>query len=121
MLNKFGALTFKLRLVLAVLIINAMTNFYSMLIYLGGQNFHSVLVHLLTAALYLGPAYGLYQQRNWARLLQITFSLIFVAHGMILMIGTNMLAGMLNIVTYGLIALYLLSDECRNQFKHIVD
>lgn len=74
-------------------------------------------VAIFTALCYAVPAHGLYRRRKWARYLQVFVSLAFFGVGMIQAISINISVGALDIVTHGLIAAYLLSDHCRNQFR----
>lgn len=110
-------LSWKLLLVIALLVLNSFGNLYSAFVQLQANNLSSVAIYLVTVVLYLLPAYGLYKLKRWARLLQLTFSIIFVVQGAVVMISGYMFLGMVNVVLYGLTGIYLLSDECRNLFK----
>jgi hypothetical protein len=106
-----------LLLVLALLVLNAFGNLFSAFVQLQTNNLSGAAIYIVTVALYLLPAYGLFKLKNWARLLQLTFSLIFVVQGAVVMISGYLFLGMVNVVLYGLTAIYLLSDECRHLFK----
>ncbi|MGL5514177.1 MAG: hypothetical protein ACRDBM_13200, partial [Sporomusa sp.] len=66
--------------------------------------------------LYAVPAIGLLKLKRWARLLELVISIIFVIIGFIVMFGHNMTMGVITLVPHGLIAIYLLSDDCRRAF-----
>lgn len=104
-------------LILAFLGIHALSNVLAAFVQLQTGNLQSTLIFIITAALYSLPAYGLYNRKKWARLMQIILSLIFVIQGIMMMANGVMFIGMINVVSYGLIAIYLLGDECRTQFK----
>ena len=108
--------TFKLLLIVAFLCLNAVGNLFSAFAQFRSQNIYGVLIYFLTFVLYIVPAYGLYRLKKWARLLQLIFSIIFVIQGLFVMISGQMFMGMINVVLYGLSAIYLLSEECRNIF-----
>lgn len=110
-------LTWKLLLILAFLGIHAVSNVLAAFMQLLTSNLQNTLIFIITAALYILPAYGLYNRKKWARLMQMILSLIFVIQGIVMMVNGVMFMGMINVVSYGLIAIYLLGDECRTQFK----
>jgi hypothetical protein len=110
-------LSWKLLLVLALLCLNALGNVLSAFVQLQTGNLSGAAIYIFTAALYLLPAYGLFKLKNWARLLQLTLSILFVVQGIVVMINGYMFLGMINVVLHGLTAIYLLSDECRKLFK----
>jgi hypothetical protein len=113
-------LSWKLLLVLALLVLNAFGNLFSAFVQLQANNLSAAAIYLVTFALYVLPAYGLFKLKNWARLLQLTFSIIFVVQGAFVMFSGFMFLGMVNVVLYGLTGIYLLSDECRHLFKESV-
>ena len=114
------SVTIKLLLIIAFLGLNAIGNLISAFSQFGTHNMYQVSIYLLTFILYLVPAYGLYRLKKWARLLQLTFSIMFVIQGMLVMLSGQMFIGMVNIVLYGLTAIYLLSEECRKLFLSTV-
>lgn len=111
-------LTWKLLLILAFLGINAISNVLTAFIQLQTGNLNNAIIFTVTAALYMLPAYGLYKLKKWARLMQMILSLIFLIQGIIMMVQGLLFMGMINVVLYGLTAIYLLGDECRNHFKN---
>ena len=113
--------TVKLLLIVAFLCLNALGNLITAFAQFGVQNMYGALIYLLTFVLYLVPAYGLYRLKKWARLLQLTFSILFVLQGLIVMLSGQLFLGMVNIVLYGLTAIYLLSEECRTLFLSTVE
>lgn len=109
----------KLLLVLAFLILFAIGNFFTALALLQAGSVSAAVFYFFSVFLYLLPAYGLYKLKRWARLLQLVLSLANVLLGAAVMINGNLFTGMINIVIYGLTAIYLLSDECRSLFKQM--
>lgn len=71
---------------------------------------------LAALLLYAIPAWGLLKLKRWARLFELVLSIIFVVIGFIVMFGYNMTMGVITVVPHGLIAIYLLSDDCRRAF-----
>lgn len=69
--------------------------------------------------LYAIPAFGLLKLKRWARLFELILSIIFVVIGFIVMFGYNMTMGVITVVPHGLIAIYLLSNDCRRAFGFI--
>ncbi|CVK17581.1 hypothetical protein [Sporomusa sphaeroides] len=66
--------------------------------------------------LYAIPAFGLLKLKRWARMVELVLSIVFVIIGFIVMFGYSMTMGIITIVPHGLIAMYLLSDDCRRAF-----
>jgi len=114
------SITFKLLFIVAFLCLNAIGNLFIAFAQFGSQNMSEVLIYLLTFILYLVPAYGLYRLKRWARLLQLTISIIFVIQGLIIMASGQIFVGMINVVLYGLTAIYLLSEKCRKLFMSTI-
>jgi phosphoglycerol transferase MdoB-like AlkP superfamily enzyme len=73
-------------------------------------------VNLISMLLYALPAYGLAKLKRWARFAELTLSIMSVLLGIVLMIQGILGMGVLVIVPHGLIAIYLLSDNCRRVF-----
>jgi len=73
-------------------------------------------VNLISMLLYVLPAYGLAKLKRWARFAELTLSIMSVLLGIVLMIQGILGMGVLVIVPHGLIAIYLLSDNCRRIF-----
>ena len=112
-----SGLPVKMILVIVFLGLNAVGNLLTAFIQLGTQNIQGFVIYLVTGALYAGPAYGLYHIKRWASFLQLVLSIMFMLQGGFLMLSGYLLLGMINVVLYGLTAIYLLSDESRNLFK----
>ena len=113
--------TFKLLLIVAFLCLNAVGNLITAFAQFRVENMYGAMIYLLTSVLYLVPAFGLYRLKKWARLLQLTFSILFVLQGLIVMLSGQLFLGMINVVLYGLSAIYLLSEECRQLFLPTVE
>lgn len=79
-----------------------------------------IMTSALTMAMYLVPAWGLYRLKRWARFMQLFLSIMSLISGFITMFSQNMGLGVLTIVIHGLIAIYLLTDDCRRSFGFTV-
>ncbi|MDU4962103.1 MAG: hypothetical protein E6X17_15715 [Sporomusaceae bacterium] len=110
-------LPWKLLLILAMLLLFAIGNFVNALSLLQTGPAAVAGFYFASVVLYLLPVYGLYRLKGWARLLQMFLSLSNVISGGAAMLRGQLFDGMFNIVIYGLIAIYLLSDEARGLFK----
>ena len=71
---------------------------------------------IISVVLYALPAYGLMKLKRWARLMELSISLLSVGLGIVLMLAGMLGSGVLIIIPHGLIAIYLLSDKCRRAF-----
>lgn len=71
--------------------------------------------------LYAIPAFGLLKLKRWARLFELGLSILFVIIGLVIMFGYSMTMGVMTVVPHGLIAIYLLSKDCRQAFGFIKD
>lgn len=109
-------LTFRLLFTSAFLLLVAIGNIFGIYDGLVQHNFWATANSVAAFLLYAVPAIGLLQLKRWARLLELVLSIIFVINGFIVMFGYNMTMGVITLVPHGLIAIYLLSDDCRRAF-----
>lgn len=109
-------LTLRLLIVVAFLLLIAIG--YSFGIYDGllHDDFTAAFNSFLAFLLYAIPAFGLLRLKRWARLFELLLSIIFVVIGFVIMFGYNMTMGIMTLVPHGLIAIYLLSNDCRGAF-----
>ncbi|WP_425060928.1 hypothetical protein SCACP_16890 [Sporomusa carbonis] len=112
-------LTLRLLLIIGFLLLIAIGYGFGIYDGLLRNNFPEALSSLAASLLYAIPAFGLLKLKRWARLFELVLSSIFVIIGLIVMLGYNITMGVLTIVPHGLIAVYLLSDECRRAFRLI--
>lgn len=75
--------------------------------------------YFFSMLLYAIPGYGLLKLKRWARLMELFLSSLSVILGFILMFSGAMGMGVLVIVPHGLIAIYLLTDKCRELFGFV--
>lgn len=80
------------------------------------KNIAAAAGNIFSASLFGVPAYGLLKLQRWARLFELVLSIVSVVIGIILMVSGNLGMGVLTIVPHGLIAIYLLSNNCRRAF-----
>ena len=80
------------------------------------QNIIAAGGNLLSVLLYAVPAYGLSKLKRWARITELVLSFLSVGLGTFLMFAGVIGMGVLIIVHHGLIAIYLLSEQCRRSF-----
>lgn len=103
--------------IILVLLLHAVVNLFSSVFSLFSQNLQGFLVYLVIAVIYAVPAYGLLNLNRWARLFQMAASLFLVITGLFSIFGGNRVVGAIAVVVHGLIAMYLLSDNCQQLFK----
>lgn len=72
--------------------------------------------NLISMLLYAFPAYGLTKLKPWARFLELALSVLSVIIGIFLMLSGKLGTGVLVVVPHGIIAIYLLTDNCRKLF-----
>lgn len=72
--------------------------------------------NLISMLLYALPAYGLTKLKSWARFVELALSVLSVIIGIFLMLSGKLGTGVLVVVPHGIIAIYLLSDNCRKLF-----
>ena len=103
--------------IILVLLFFAAANLFSSLFSLASQNVKGFIVYFVIAVIYAVPAYGLLNLNKWARLFQLASSLFMVITGFISIYGGNRLVGSISIIIHGLIAMYLLTENCQQVFK----
>lgn len=106
-------LTFRLLLIIIFLILIAVGNAFSVYESLLKQDSTAALYSFLSILLYVVPAYGLFKLKDWARRFELVFSFILVVLGIIMLLFDSLISGLFIITTHGLIAMYLLSSECK--------
>lgn len=106
-------LTFRLLLIIIFLILIAVGNAFSVYDNITKQDSTIAIYSFLSILLYVIPAYGLFNLKNWARKFELAFSFILVVLGVIMLLFDSLLSGLFIITTHGLIAMYLLSSECK--------
>lgn len=109
-------LTLRLIVIIAFLFILAIGNVFGIYDGLVHNNPTATFNSFVAFLLYVIPAIGLLQLKRWARLFELVLSIIFVIIGFIVMFGYNMTMGIITLVPHGLIAIYLLTDDCRRAF-----
>ncbi|SDF76315.1 hypothetical protein [Sporolituus thermophilus] len=106
-----------LLLIIIYLFIIALGNLFALYQYVAVQpNLLTAIGHLVSVLLYAGPAYGLLKLKRWARSVELYLSLFSVALGLFLMFTGAFGMAVMIIVPHGLIAIYLLTDKCRELF-----
>lgn len=109
-------LTLRLIIIIVFLLLIALGNAFGIYDGLVNNDTTAALNSFAALLLYAVPALGLLKLKRWARLLEIAISVLFVVIGFVVMFGYNMTMGIITIVPHGLIAMYLLSDDCRRAF-----
>lgn len=109
-------LTFRLLLTAGFLLLIAIGNIFGIHQGLINNDPIAAANAFIATTIYAVPAAGLLKLKRWARIIEIFLSIVFVIIGFIVMFGYNMTMGIATIVPHGLIAIYLLSDECRRAF-----
>ena len=109
--------SWKMLLVIAFLGITAVIQLVNAILQFSQQNIMSAAPFFGSFLLAVAPTVGLYRRKTWARLLQLALSLLLVIMGLLEMFAGGLFAGMIKIVPNGLVAIYLLSDECRDWCK----
>ncbi len=113
-------LTLRLLLVSCFLLLIAIGNAFGIYDGLMHNNPAAAFYSFAACLLYAIPAIGLLKLKRWARLVELGLSILFVILGFIVMFGYNMTMGLMTIVPHGLVAIYLLTDDCRRAFGLIV-
>lgn len=109
--------SWKMLLVIAFLGVNAVIQLVNAIIQFSQQNIVSAAPFLGSFLLALVPTIGLYRRKTWARMLQLALALLLVIMGLLEMFAGGLFGGMIKVVPNGLVAIYLLSDECRDWCK----
>jgi hypothetical protein len=115
------ALTLRLMLVAFFLLLIACGYAFGIYDGLIHNNLNAAFNSLIAVLLYAVPALGLLKLKRWARLFELGLSIVFVIIGFVVMFGYNMTMGVVTIVPHGLIAIYLLSKDCRKAYGFIQD
>jgi hypothetical protein len=110
-------LTPRLVLVSFFLSLIAIGNLFGVYDGLTKQDNNAALTSLLAALLYGIPAYGLLRLKPWARLTELTLSILFALLGVVMALFDNIGIGIFVIIAHGWIAWYLQTDECKKVFK----
>jgi len=108
----------KLRLLLIIIFLVLITIGNALGIYEGIiiQDKTKIINSFAAMLVYAIPAYGLFKLKSWARLLEICLSVLLVLLGCIVSFIENIILGIMIIIPHGLIALYLISNECKELF-----
>ncbi|HWR40430.1 MAG TPA: hypothetical protein VN611_13100 [Patescibacteria group bacterium] len=109
-------LTFRLVLIAGFLSLITLSSLVGIYDGLARNDTAEALQSLFRALLYGIPAYGILKLKAWARIMELVIAIFCVVLGFILMFSVNMTFGVIMVVIHGLIAIYLLSEECRRAF-----
>jgi len=109
-------LTWKLLVIIVFLGLIALGNIFSAYDRIINNDMMTALYASISVLFYLIPAYGLFKLKAWARTFELIFSFILVALGFVMLIFDSLISGLFIITTHGLVALYLLSNECKQAF-----
>lgn len=112
-------LTLRLIIVIIFLFIIAIGNTFGIYDGLVHNNPTAAFNSFIALLLYAIPAFGLLQLKRWARLFELGLSILFVIIGLIIMFGYSITMGIVTLIPHGVIALYLLSNDCRRAFGMI--
>lgn len=115
------ALTLRLIFVVVFLFLTAIGYAFGIYDGLIHNNLNAALNSFIATLLYAIPAFGLLQLKRWARLFELGLSILSVILGFVIMFSYNMTMGVVTIIPHGLIAIYLLSKDCRKAFGFIQD
>lgn len=115
------ALTLGLIIIIIFLFIIALGYAFGIYDGLVHNNLSGALNSFIAVLLYAIPAFGLLRLKRWARLFELVLSILFVIIGLVVMFSYNMTMGIITLVPHGLIAIYLLSKNCRQAFGLIKD
>ena len=126
MTNKPSLLSFlhpnlTLRLIIVIIFLLLIAIGYAFGIYDGlvHNNPTATFNSFIAVLLYAIPAFGLLRLKRWARLFELGLSILFVIIGLVIMFGYSLMMGIITLVPHGLIAIYLLSNDCRRAFGMI--
>lgn len=106
-------LTWRLLVIIVFLGLIALGNIFSAYDRIINNDMMTALYASISVLFYVIPAYGLFKLKTWARTFELIFSFILVALGFIMLIFDSLISGLFIITTHGLVALYLLSNECK--------
>lgn len=107
-------LTFKMLSIILFLTLIAIGNTFSVYDNVLKQDKTTAFFSFLAVIFYIIPAYGLFKLKSWARKFELVFSFFLIVLGVIILLFESFIGGLFIIVTHGLIALYLLSKECKD-------
>ncbi len=109
-------LTFKLIIIIIFLSLIAIGNGFGVYENIVEQNITEAVNSLVSVLIYAIPAYGLLKLRPWARIAELALSILLVMLGTVLMLFYSVAIGAFIVITHGLIAAYLLTNECKQIF-----
>lgn len=109
-------LTLRLLIIIIFLSLVAIGNVLGVYENILAQNSVETVNSAVSVLIYGIPAYGLLKLRPWARMTELILSAILVILGLILITSYSFLIGAFIIITHGLIAAYLLTNECKKSF-----
>jgi hypothetical protein len=113
-------LTVRLLIIIIFLSLVALGNVFGIYDSIINQDTTALLYACVSTFLYAIPAYGLFKLKPWARLMELTVSVIMVALGMVMILFDSLMSGIFIVVSHGLIAAYLVSNECKRAL-HLID
>lgn len=108
---------------LAIILVLALLTAFSIINIVAGlfaQQPALALYSAFATAMYGISAYGLFRLKRWARFLQLFLSILSFLSGIVTMFSQSMGTGILTVIIHGLIAIYLLTDDCRRSFGFTV-
>jgi len=109
-------LTTRLIIVILFLLIIALGNVFGIYDGMVNNNPTAAFNSFVALLLYAIPAFGLFQLKRWARMFELVLSILFVIIGLVIMFGYSVTMGIITLVPHGLIAIYLVSNDCRRAF-----
>ncbi|HWQ61028.1 MAG TPA: hypothetical protein VN521_01880 [Negativicutes bacterium] len=99
-----------------ILTLLSFSNIFALGSLIGQQNTNLLFYHAIAAVVYGLAALGLLKVNRKARFLAIAITIISVLQGGISMLYINLLDGIVTVVIFGLVGIYLLSAKCRAVF-----
>lgn len=107
-------MTFRLLLIIIFLVLIAIGNAFSTYDSITNQDTTTASYSFISILLYAIPAYGLFKLKTWARTFELAFSFLLLVLGIIMLLFDSIISGIFIIATHGLIAMYLVTNECKN-------
>lgn len=101
---------------IAIIIFLSLMAFTNLVAFVNNIGSVEGLNYLVPTLMYGLPAAGLIRLKRWARYFEIVYSIALVALGIFLMVAASVGMGAFIVVTHGLVAVYLLSEKCRQAF-----
>lgn len=109
-------LTVRLIIIIIFLLLIAIGYVFGIYDGLVNNNPTAVFNSFVAVLIYAIPAFGLLRLKRWARLFELGLSILFVITGLVILFGYSLTMGIMTLVPHGLIAIYLLSNDCRRAF-----